>query len=224
MPSAYPSSPPSASVPPASSAPAPAPVPRWWRWLSSADLRQQAVHYIVLVVAVNVLAWGLVGLAGGNVLDRRLPIVLFPLSGFVIWAALAFYRRRRDTTLGFGRALKLGALIAAGSSGGLAILLGALVVFGGETLRARHVATTVEILRAQQQRLETLADGKAVYAAQLAAAQHIAPGTLVVDELIRRLLPALLTALLGAILLRKANPDGTEPERAPRPPKVAPAA
>lgn len=193
--------------------------PGWWRWLSSPSLRQHAGRYAGLLVGLNVVAWLVVGLGGGNVLDRRLPIVLFPLSGFVIWAALAFYRRRRDTEMGFGQGLKLGALIAAGSSLALALLLGGVVLVGGETLRERHVATTVALLNAQRQRLETLPDGKALYAGQVAAAQNVSAGAIAFDELLRRLLPALLATLLGAILLRKANPEGTEPERAPRPPK-----
>ncbi len=195
-------------------------IPVWWRWLSSADLGRQARRYAALLVGLNVVAWLLVALAGGNIFDRRLPVVLFPVAGFVIWAALAFYRRRRDTKMGFGRGLKLGALIAGISSGVLALMLGAGVLLGGETLRQRHVATTIELLAGQRQRLETLPDGKALYAQQVTAAQHISAGSIASDELLRRLIPALLAALLGAILLRKANPDGTEPERAPRPPKV----
>ena len=198
----------------------PAPASGWWRWLSSPVLGQHAARYAGLLIGLNVVAWLLVGLADGNVLDRRLPIVLFPLSGFIIWVALVFYRRRRDTAMGFGRGLKLGALIAALSSGGLALLLGGLVLLGGETLRQRHIATTAALLNSQRERLETMPDGKALFAEQLAAAQHLNAGALALDEGVRRLFPALIAALLGAILLRKANPEGTEPERAPRAPKT----
>ncbi len=191
--------------------------PGWWRWLSSPSLPRHAARYAGLLVALNVAAWLGVAAASGNVFDRRLPVVLFPLAGFVVWAALMFYRRRRDTEMGFGRGLKLGALVAAESSLALALLLGLVVLVGGETLRQRHVATTVKLLTAQRARLETLPDGKALYAEQVAAARHLAPGAIVFDEALRRLVPALLAALLGAILFRKANPEATEPERAPRP-------
>ena len=195
----------------------------WWHWLSSPDLGRHAGRYAGLLVGLNVLAWLAVGLAGGNVFDRRLPIVLFPLSGFVVWVALAMYRRRRDTAMGFGRGLKLGVLVAALAAGGLALLLGAGVLLGGEGLRQRHVAATVTMLEAQRERLETLPDGRARYVEQVAAARHFSASALALDEAVRRFVPAALAALLGAILLRKANPEGTEPERAPRPPKAPPA-
>ena len=148
--------------------------------------------------------------------------MLFPLAGFVIWAGLAMYRRRRDTEMGFGRGLTLGTLIGAGAAVALGLLLGAVVLVGGEDLRQRHVRITQQLLATQRQRLETLPDGKALYAQQVAAARHLSAGAVLTDEMLRRLLPALLAALLGAILLRKANPDDTEPERAPRPPNDAP--
>lgn len=191
----------------------------WWRWLSSPSLGIHAARYAGLLVTLNVVAWAVVAVAGDNVFDRRLPILLFPLGGFVIWVALVLYRRRRDTEMGFGRGLKLGALLAALSAGALALLLGLVVLIGGQTLRQRHVTSTLAMLEAQRTRLETLPDGRAVYAAQVAAARELNAGAVAVDEAIRRFLPAVLAALLGAILLRKANPEGTEPERAPRPPK-----
>lgn len=197
----------------------PAPAPRWWHWLSSPSLPQHAARYAGLLVGLNVVAWLVVGLAGGNVLDRRLPIVLFPLGGFVIWVALFFYRRRRDTEMGFRRGLKLGALVAVLSSMGLAVGIGGLAT-GSATLRQRHAATTLQMLAGQRQHLETLPHGRATYAQQVAAARATTAFDLALDELPRRLVPALLAALLGAILFRKANPDATEPERAPRPPKT----
>lgn len=199
--------------------PAPAPAaPRWWQWLSSPSLTQHATRYAGLVVGVNVIAGVLIGLAGGDVLDRRLPIVLFPLGGFVIWAALAFYRRRRDTEMGFGQGLKLGTLVAVGSSVVIALLLG-LVMLSSPALRQRHRTATLRMLGTQRTYLETLPNGKAEYARQVAGAATPSALDLAVDELPRRLVPALVVALLGAILFRKANPAGTEPERAPRPPK-----
>ncbi|MBC7448377.1 MAG: DUF4199 domain-containing protein [Hymenobacteraceae bacterium] len=193
-------------------------MPRWWQWLSSPFLTRHTLRYAGLVVGLNVVAWTMIGLAGGNVLDRRLPIVLFPLSGFVIWAALAFYRRRRDTEMGFGRGLKLGAGIALASSVVLALLIG-LLAAGSADLRARHIRVTRQLMAADRPHLETLPDGKRKYIRQYAAVAELSARDLVLPELLFRLVPGLFAALLGAILLRKANPEGTEPERAPRSPK-----
>ncbi len=188
-------------------------------WLSSASLLRHGVRYAGIVVATAVLMWLVVGLAGGNVYDRRLPVVAFPLTGFVIWIALVTYRRRLDTEMPFLRALKLGALVATISSVVISVLLGLLITLGGDGLRQRHVTATRQMLAAQRQRLETLPDGKAEFLRQVTAAGEVSASELALDELPRRLVPALLVALLGAILFRKANPEGLEPEKAPRPPK-----
>jgi mannose/fructose/N-acetylgalactosamine-specific phosphotransferase system component IID len=186
-------------------------------WLSSASLGRHALRYAGVVVATAVMMWLAVGLAGGNVYDRRLPVVAFPLSGFVIWIALVTYRRRLDTEMGFLRGLKLGAGVAAISTIAIAILLGLLITLGGDGLRQRHISATRQMLALQRQRLETLPDGKAEYKRQVTATGQVSAVELALDELPRRLVPALLVALLGAILFRKANPEGLEPERAPRP-------
>jgi hypothetical protein len=207
------------SSPPPTPLPPPQ-IPRWWQWLSSPLLLQQASRYAGLLTGVNLLAWLVVGGAGGDIFDRRLPLVMIPLNAFVMWLALATYRRRRDTEMGFGRGLRLGATIAALASVAIATLLSCLVLLGGDGLRQRHIDAKLRALAELNERTDSRAADKATYNLHLTEARTVSAGLLFIDELLlRRLLPGLLTALLGAIFLRKANAEGAEPERAPRPAK-----
>ncbi len=188
-------------------------------WWSSANLLRHAARYAALAVGLTLLTWLVLALSGVSPYGRR-GWLSWPLLMWCVVAGLATYRRRRDTVMGFRRALQLAAAITGLAAVGSAVVLVLFVLVAPAGLLIGHQAELRAMLEANRAQLIKLNGGVAAYQQSLATVANISATSIALDDLIRRLFVGLVTGLLAAILLRKATPDDAEPERAPRPPGV----
>lgn len=185
--------------------------------LSSRSFWRHAAIYATLITVASLLTWGIVAAVGNDPYNRKTSIVSWVPTIYLVALGLLVYRRRTDTEMPFPYGFALGVVTAGLGAAGSALALWSFGTIAGRPLLDRHIKQMLRMLEAAKPRLLTLTDGAKYYQMNYAQTQRMTVGDLVVDDLLGRLFVGFVAALLFAILFRKADPFGNEPERAKRP-------
>lgn len=185
--------------------------------LSSPVVWRHAAIYATLVVVAALVTWLVVAVAGNDLYHRKTGMVTWVPMAYFIVLALVTYRRRLDVAMPFGRGLTLGALTTLFSAVGCAVVLSLFGVVAGQGVLEAHIQQMLHLLEASKAQLLALPQGAVYYPQVVAKTKQMTVADVVLDDFQLRLVVGLIVSLLTAILFRKANPDGSEPERPVRP-------